>query len=43
MPNPDAVAATVLIRLATLWFAVGVGAVCLPLMSQKVSPSGNTH
>lgn len=43
MPNPDAVAATVLIRLATLWFAVGIGAVCLPLMSQKVSPSGNTH
>ena len=35
MPNPDAVAATVLIRLATLWFAVGVGAVCLPLVNNS--------
>lgn len=29
MPNADAVAATVLIRLATLWFAVGIGAITL--------------
>jgi len=29
MPNADAIAATVLIRLATLWFAVGIGAACL--------------
>lgn len=35
MPNPDAVAATVLIRLATLWFAVGIGAVCLPLVNHS--------
>lgn len=41
MPNPDAVAATVLIRLATLWFAVGIGAMCLPLVTQS-SPNPNT-
>ena len=41
MPNPDAVAATVLIRLATLWFAVGIGAVCLPLVTQP-SPKPST-
>lgn len=41
MPNPDAVAATVLIRLTTLWFAVGIGAVCLPLVAQP-SPNPNT-
>lgn len=35
MPSPDAVAATVFIRLATLWFAVGIGAACLPLVSNK--------
>lgn len=29
MPDADAIAATVLIRLATLWFAVGIGAVFL--------------
>ena len=29
MPSADAIAATVLIRLATLWFAVGIGAVTL--------------
>lgn len=29
MPGADAVAATVLIRLATLWFAVAIGAVML--------------
>ncbi|MFJ4142965.1 YbhN family protein [Pseudomonas sp. NPDC089734] len=29
MPSADAVAATLLIRLATLWFAVGIGAVML--------------
>lgn len=29
MPGADAIAATVLIRLATLWFAVGLGAVFL--------------
>jgi uncharacterized protein (TIRG00374 family) len=29
MPGADAVAATVLIRLATLWFAVGLGALML--------------
>ncbi|WP_349572505.1 lysylphosphatidylglycerol synthase transmembrane domain-containing protein [Azotobacter salinestris] len=29
MAGADAVAATVLIRLATLWFAVGLGAACL--------------
>lgn len=29
MPTPDAIAATVLIRLATLWFAVGIGAISL--------------
>ena len=25
MPSADAIAATILIRLATLWFAVGIG------------------
>lgn len=29
MPSADAIAATVLIRLATLWFAVGIGAICM--------------
>lgn len=29
MPSADAIAATVLIRLATLWFAVGIGAIAL--------------
>jgi uncharacterized protein (TIRG00374 family) len=29
MPAADAVAATVLIRLATLWFAVALGSFCL--------------
>jgi len=29
MPLPSAVAATVLIRLATLWFVVGLGLICL--------------
>lgn len=29
MPSADAIAATVLIRLATLWFAVGVGVLCM--------------
>jgi uncharacterized protein (TIRG00374 family) len=29
MPNPDAVAATVLIRIVTLWFAVIIGTGCL--------------
>lgn len=29
MPSADAIAATVLIRLATLWFAVGIGGVML--------------
>jgi len=29
MPSADAVAATILIRLATLWFAVGIGAIML--------------
>jgi uncharacterized protein (TIRG00374 family) len=33
MPNPDAVAATVLIRLATLWFAVAIGAAFLSTVS----------
>jgi len=29
VPSADAIAATVLIRLTTLWFAVGIGAVCM--------------
>ena len=29
MPSADAIAATILIRLATLWFAVGIGAYAL--------------
>lgn len=35
MPTADAIAATVLIRLATLWFAVGIGA-CLILDIKKL-------
>ncbi|SDT94153.1 lysylphosphatidylglycerol synthase transmembrane domain-containing protein [Halopseudomonas salegens] len=34
MAPADAVAATVLIRLATLWFAVAIGVVCLQLESR---------
>ncbi|AUN94347.1 lysylphosphatidylglycerol synthase transmembrane domain-containing protein [Pseudazoarcus pumilus] len=34
-PTPDAVAATVLIRLATLWFAVAIGAAMLPLTGRE--------
>jgi len=29
VPSADAVAATVLIRLTTLWFAVGIGVICM--------------
>lgn len=34
-PTPDAVAATVLIRLATLWFAVAIGAITLPFANRS--------
>lgn len=34
MPSADAIAATVLIRLATLWFAVGIGAAFLSKRNQ---------
>ncbi|MDI1302839.1 MAG: lysylphosphatidylglycerol synthase transmembrane domain-containing protein [bacterium] len=34
MPNADAIAATVLIRLATLWFAVAIGAAFLAKRNQ---------
>lgn len=43
MAGADAVAATVLIRLATLWFAVGIGAVALAsLKKARVDPPKNT-
>jgi glycosyltransferase 2 family protein len=35
--QPQAVAATVLIRLATLWFAVGLGVIALSLPERKTS------
>ncbi|GAB3463828.1 lysylphosphatidylglycerol synthase transmembrane domain-containing protein [Azotobacter salinestris] len=40
MPNGDAVAATVLIRLVTLWFAVGIGAVFLYFGNRMVLGRG---
>jgi uncharacterized membrane protein YbhN (UPF0104 family) len=33
--QPQAVAATVLIRLATLWFAVGLGVIALSMSERK--------
>ncbi|RON63712.1 hypothetical protein BK671_21120 [Pseudomonas fluorescens] len=39
MHNADAVAATVLIRLATLWFAVAVGSVCLSIAKKDPIPA----
>lgn len=39
--QPQAVAATVLIRLATLWFAVALGVLALTLPEQKKSGSGS--
>ncbi len=39
--QPQAVAATVLIRLATLWFAVALGILALTLPEQKKSGSGS--
>jgi uncharacterized protein (TIRG00374 family) len=41
MGSADAVAATVLIRLATLWFAVGIGGTMMALYGFQVS--GDTH
>lgn len=38
MPSADAIAATVLIRLATLWFAVGIGAVFFYRLSHVAQP-----
>ncbi|WP_282410311.1 lysylphosphatidylglycerol synthase transmembrane domain-containing protein [Pseudomonas sp. PS02303] len=35
MPSADAIAATVLIRLATLWFAVGIGVFCMLRKNQS--------
>lgn len=37
--GPDAVAATVLIRLATLWFAVAIGAAVLGLQDDRDGPA----
>jgi uncharacterized protein (TIRG00374 family) len=37
MPQADAIAATILIRLATLWFAVGIGAYTLLVVKPRVS------
>ena len=37
--QPQAVAATVLIRLATLWFAVGLGVIALSMPERKASRS----
>ena len=42
MPGSDAVAATVLIRLATLWFAVGVGALFLTTRNRTELPTQKT-
>jgi len=39
MHNADAVAATVLIRLATLWFAVSIGSICLSLTKTESNPA----
>nr|WP_314638642.1 lysylphosphatidylglycerol synthase transmembrane domain-containing protein [uncultured Pseudomonas sp.] len=39
MHNADAVAATVLIRLATLWFAVAIGSVCLSVARTESPPT----
>jgi uncharacterized protein (TIRG00374 family) len=39
MASADAIAATVLIRLATLWFAVGIGA----LMLLRIRRTGQTE
>jgi len=39
MASADAIAATVLIRLATLWFAVGIGA----LMLLRIRSTGQTE
>jgi glycosyltransferase 2 family protein len=35
--HPQAVAATVLIRLTTLWFAVGLGLIALTMPERKQS------
>lgn len=40
MPSADAVAATVLIRLATLWYAVAVGAYFLTIANKTICPNG---
>ncbi len=40
MNNADAVAATVLIRLATLWFAVAIGALMLLKLKGATTPEG---
>ena len=39
LEGPDAVAATVLIRLATLWFAVAIGAGVLGLLDDRRGPA----
>ena len=36
IPQGDAIAATLVIRLATLWFAVAIGALALSRMGSKV-------
>jgi uncharacterized membrane protein YbhN (UPF0104 family) len=40
MNSADAVAATVLIRLATLWFAVAIGALMLFRLNGERAPEG---
>ncbi|WP_426139798.1 lysylphosphatidylglycerol synthase transmembrane domain-containing protein [Pseudomonas sp. DWP3-1-2] len=42
MSSADAIAATVLIRLATLWFAVGIGAVMLFKLKSDHAPDPDT-
>jgi uncharacterized membrane protein YbhN (UPF0104 family) len=42
MNSADAVAATVLIRLATLWFAVAIGALMLLRVKGETAPSAQT-
>lgn len=39
VPNPDAIAATVLIRLCTLWFSVAVGAIALMSINKSTPPA----
>lgn len=38
MPSADAIAATVLIRLTTLWFAVGIGAFFFTFKNHQINP-----